>query len=290
LLKHSSGYELSGKKDNFMPALNGLNGMQVLTQGIYSGTVTNTRGKEHVIASITAYDSDNFNGELHCHNNAHFSFAISGGCVEKKKEAYEITPGIITYYSAGELHQVLRIPKQTRRINLEIEGNFFLQNGLSDHDARAAMTKNPDAKFLMVKMCRELLANDNFSEISIQMLLLELISQSKKMADMSRLPAWVKLLYDYLHDHPEENTNLQVLARLTGLHPVTLSRQFSKYFNCTLGEYKRKLKIEKSLALIKSPGLSLTEIAYECGFFDQIHFTRNFKELNGILPRDYRKL
>jgi AraC family transcriptional regulator len=262
--------------------------MQVLTQGIYSGTVTNTRGKDHVIASITAYNSDNFNSELHCHNNAHFSFAIAGGCVEKKKDSYEITPGTITYYSAGEQHQVLKIPTSTKRINLEIEDNFFLENGLSDEQARAAVTKNPDAKFLMVKMCRELLANDNFSETSIQMLLLGLISKSK-ITDERRLPTWVKLLHSYLHDHLDENTSLDELARLTGLHPVTISKQFPRYFSCTFGEYKRKLKIEKSLGLIKSSSMNLTGIAYECGFFDQIHFTRNFKQFNGMLPKEYRK-
>jgi hypothetical protein len=39
---------------------------------------------------------------------------------------------------------------------------------------RTAITQNPDAKFLMVKMYKELMANDNFSTVSIQMLLLKL--------------------------------------------------------------------------------------------------------------------
>jgi AraC family transcriptional regulator len=97
--------------------------------------------------------------------------------VEKKKDSYEIVPGNLTYYSAGEQHQVLKIAKSSHRINIEIFQSFFSQFDISDNLARQAITKNPDAKFLMIKMYHELLENDSFSDVSIQMLLLQLISQ-----------------------------------------------------------------------------------------------------------------
>jgi AraC family transcriptional regulator len=149
--------------------------MQVFKQGKYSGNVIWARGKEGVIACVTAYNEHDFNDSLHCHNNTHFSFALEGGCVEKKKDAYEITPGNITYYSAGEQHQVLKIAKPSRRINIELEESFFNPFQISDGVVRSAIIKNPDAKFLMVKMYKELLANEDFSEASTQMLLLQLI-------------------------------------------------------------------------------------------------------------------
>lgn len=31
---------------------------------------------------------------------------------------------------------------------------------------------------------------------------------------------------------------------ITNLHPVTLSKNFSKYFHCTIEEYKRRIKTE----------------------------------------------
>ena len=57
-----------------------------------------------------------------------------------------------------------------------------------------------------------------------------------------------------------------------------------------LAEYMRKLKTEKALSMIRFPENSLTSIAYACGFFDQSHFTRIFKQLNGILPSKYKNL
>jgi AraC family transcriptional regulator len=52
----------------------------------------------------------------------------------------------------------------------------------------------------------------------------------------------------------------------------------------------RRLKIEKSLYLLKDSSFSLTEIAAECGFSDQSHFIRTFKQLTGFLPNSYKKI
>lgn len=263
--------------------------MQILEKGQYSGKVTGTLSTAGLLASITAYDGDNFNNALHYHDNAHFSFAIEGGCVEKKKEPYEITPGHITYYSAGEQHQVLKVPKPTKRVNLEIENGFFEQFGITDCAARQAVTHNPDAKFLMVKIYHELLTNDLLSEVSIQMLLLQLVAQQKHSRYMAA-PAWVGTVREFLHANSDDTVTLGTLSAISELHPVTISKQFPKYFSCTVGEYKRKLKIEKALSLVKSNPVSLTDVAYECGFFDQSHFIRTFKSLTGILPAHYQKL
>jgi AraC family transcriptional regulator len=76
--------------------------MQILPKGQYSGHITATAGEAGLLANVTVYDRDNFNNARHYHDNAHFSFTLQGGCVEKKKDPYELTAGNITYYSSGE--------------------------------------------------------------------------------------------------------------------------------------------------------------------------------------------
>jgi AraC family transcriptional regulator len=214
---------------------------------------------------------------------------VEGGCVEQKKEAFEIMPGNVTYYSPGEKHRVVKVVKASRRVNLELEQQFFRQFDLQDYEARKAVYRNPDAKFLMIKMYKELLGGDAISTVTIQMTLLQLISQTKAFDKVSRPEHWARRLDEYLRHCPDEHVSLRELAYMANLHPVTLSKKFPQYFNCTIGAYKRKLKIEKSLSLIKSSTLSLTEIALECGFFDQNHFIRTFKSATGFLPLAYRK-
>ncbi|NBA84422.1 helix-turn-helix domain-containing protein [Emticicia sp. CRIBPO] len=264
--------------------------MEVLEKGSYSGNVILSHGNENLLGCITAYTSDNFNGELHYHENAHLSFFLEGGCVEKKKDRYEISPGKVTYYPAGELHQVLLVAKPSRRINLELQPCFFEQAKISGLSLQSLFLNNPDVKFLMVKMYRELLLQDDFSMASLEMLLLDLIFKNEKCKEQNHWPRWAVLVRDCLHDRYNEKITLHELAGVAGVYPVTISKYFPRYFGCTLGEYIRKLRVESALSLIKSSRLSLTEVAFECGFFDQSHFIRAFKEFNGILPAAYKNL
>ncbi|WP_225875451.1 MULTISPECIES: helix-turn-helix domain-containing protein [Chryseobacterium] len=103
-------------------------------------------------------------------------------------------------------------------------------------------------------------------------------------------PNWVSELNNILNDQFSDSLSLDYLSKQLHIHPVHLSRDFSKYFNSGLGEYIRKIKIQKSLKLISQKKLDLTAIAFECGFSDQSHFTRCFKEINGITPSQYRKI
>jgi len=43
------------------------------------------------------------------------------------------------------------------------------------------------------------------------------------------------------------------------------------------------------LAMYSCRHTSLTGIAYECGYYDQSHFIREFKQLTNFTPRDFLK-
>lgn len=48
-------------------------------------------------------------------------------------------------------------------------------------------------------------------------------------------------------------------------------------------------KYLNSLSLLHRPGLSLTDIGYDVGYYDQSHFIREFRSFTGITPKEYRK-
>jgi AraC family transcriptional regulator len=263
--------------------------MQALGKGTYTGDIMTMVGDDDVIASITCYQKSDFNNERHCHDNTNISFVIHGGCKLKKKDTDELLPGRLTFNYAGEYHQVMNVADNSRHVNIEIEQGFYERYLISENSI-SALTKKNDFIFLMLKIYKELVTDDQFSSPSIHLLLFNLLARAEKLANTSALPSWVKKIEELLHDGWNETITLHGMACIIGIHPVTISKYFPRYFSCTLGEYMRKLKIEKSLSLIKSPGNSLTSVAYACGFFDQSHFTRTFKEVTGFLPAQYQKL
>ena len=263
--------------------------MLALNKGVYSGKVSEFSQSDGLIADVTSYFKGDNTDFAHSHENSHISFILEGGNLEKRKNGeFERTPGQVMFFNSGEVHQSITKIFPSRNINLEIEPSFLRDNSITESAINRAITKNPNAKFIMLKVYREISAGDKFSDSSIRMLLLNLIGSAPK--DTSREPAWVKTVSELLNDRWNEKLTLRDLAKATNIHPVTISKYFPKYFSCTLGEYLRKLKIEKSVYLIKATSLSLTEIAYECGFSDQSHFTRTFKKLTGFLPNIYEKL
>ena len=50
-------------------------------------------------------------------------------------------------------------------------------------------------------------------------------------------------------------------------------------------------RLEKAARHLSDPGclhVQLGEVAYRCGFVDQAHFSRRFRDRYGLSPRDYR--
>ena len=103
-------------------------------------------------------------------------------------------------------------------------------------------------------------------------------------------PPWVRCVKDAIHDRWDEKLSLKELSLVAGVHPITISKNIPKYFACSLGDYIRRVKIEKSLCLIKQKHATLTEVAFRSGFADQSHFIRTFKAATGFLPKEFRKL
>jgi AraC family transcriptional regulator len=263
--------------------------MLMLEKGVYLGKVLDLSEADGILAGATSYYPGDGTGVMHYHENSHLSFILRGGGVEKRQSSeFERLPGEIMFFHAGEPHQSVNKLFPARNVYLEIESVFLRDNGVTESAVGASVLKNPNAKFIMLKVYKELLAADDFSGATIKMLLLNLIRAASETEKDE--PRWVGVIYELMNDRWNEPLSLKDLSRAAGVHPVTVSKFFPKYFSCTFGEYMRRLKIEKSLRMIKNSPRSLTEIAYECGFYDQSHFTRTFKHLTGFLPNSYARL
>jgi len=114
----------------------------------------------------------------------------------------------------------------------------------------------------------------------------------KDQQHKKKTPAWVQDLRAIIQDQIDAQFafDLKKISGDLNLNPSYLSREFSKYFDdLNFGEYIRKQRIDKAIALIENSSYSLTEIAYLTGFSDQSHFTRIFKKHTGKNPSSFKK-
>ncbi|MFC5410338.1 helix-turn-helix transcriptional regulator [Larkinella bovis] len=236
----------------------------------------------------TAYPANERTAAMHYHPEAHISFVLQGGNVERRKATQlERGPGSVTFYHAGEAHQTIQKRFPAQHINLEIAGTLLKQYQLSEDVLGQGILKNPNVALTMIRLYKECIINDNFLAPSVGMLLVAL-TPDKVLKTVK--PRWVERIEELLQDSWNQPLTLQDLALETGIHPVTISKYFPRYFHCTLGEYIRTLRVSKALQLMRTSTLSLTEIAYLCGFADQSHFSRTFQQLTGFTPKRYQHL
>lgn len=264
--------------------------MFALSKGKSTGKIVNSLNDGEVFISTAHYPVEECNQGLHYHENPHVCFLLQGEDIERRGNlSYRRKTGDVYFYYAGEKHASIARKCLSKNINIEFGKNFLEKYEVSESQIARAVKDNSDAKFLILKIQREMLINDASSRPAIQTLLLELLACEKNSLNKS-IPEWVKITSDLLNDKWNEPVTLEELSMATGKYPTTISKHFRKYFSCTLGEYLRKLKIEKSLPLIKNSQMSLTEIAFYCGFADQSHFIRNFKQMTGFLPKEFRNI
>jgi AraC-like DNA-binding protein len=77
--------------------------------------------------------------------------------------------------------------------------------------------------------------------------------------------------------------NCQVSAR-------QLERGFQRVVDTSPKLFARILRFEKTQRrLMFDPDVDLTELAHECGYFDQAHFIKEFRAFTGKTPKQYAR-
>ena len=264
--------------------------MYELQKEIYLGNTKKIFNNSKGIAVVeTEYQNKVYEG-WHSHNNAHITLFLKGGTTEKRKNSSaNLGPGSLLFYHSDELHLNHETLFPSKNINIEIEESLLKELQINEAIIEKSIQNTSLAKFLILKIFKESLVGDSYSSDTITMLFAQLYNNSH-LERFEKSPFWVKSLNELLNDCWNENPNLQDLAQVLQLNPITISKHFPRYFGCTLGEYMRRIKINRSLSLIQSNQNSLTEISFECGFSDQSHFIRTFKNQTGFLPKQFQKL
>ena len=81
--------------------------------------------------------------------------------------------------------------------------------------------------------------------------------------------------------------NIENVASRYGITSRYLQKLFLQYTGLTPKLYSKINRFQNSLRLVTKRDGSLTSIAYNCGYFDQSHFIREFKSFTGFTPSGY---
>ncbi len=103
---------------------------------------------------------------------------------------------------------------------------------------------------------------------------------------MGREPQAVARARDYLMSNALRRVPLEILATVSGLSKFHLLRVFKAQTGLTPWQFQTQYRIDLARRLL-SAGEPVSHVAAACGFVDQSHMTRRFRQYVGITPAAY---
>jgi AraC-like DNA-binding protein len=101
--------------------------------------------------------------------------------------------------------------------------------------------------------------------------------------DLKLIQSAAKLLH-----HTKGEYRVAELADYCQVSVRQLERGFRKVIGTSPKVFARTLRFERAQRrLMFHPDAELTDLAYECGYFDQAHFIKDFKAFAGKTPSEY---
>jgi AraC-like DNA-binding protein len=101
-------------------------------------------------------------------------------------------------------------------------------------------------------------------------------------------PGAMRRVRECVEVHLGESIDLSMLAGVAGLSVHHFARQFKQSAGVTPHVYLTQKRVERAQEMLVQTDLSLAEIAFAVGFFDQGHLARHFRHMLGTTPREFR--
>jgi AraC family transcriptional regulator len=142
------------------------------------------------------------------------------------------------------------------------------------------------------RLATEVWARDDAAPLAVEGLGLELVATvSRRSAAVRRRrrPGWLDAAEDLLEESGCRQMRLSEVAAAVGVHPAHLARVFREHHGVSVGEYVRRLRLDRAAARLRTTDVGLAALAAEAGFADQSHFTRAFRGRTGLTPGRYRE-
>ena len=119
--------------------------------------------------------------------------------------------------------------------------------------------------------------------------MLRIYAQEKDDSARDRYISAISPALDYVHEHYMQDFPQETLAALCYLSPTHFRRLFKEQIGTTPLDFLHQTRILKSCTLLRSSGLSVTEIAGRVGYNSVSSYNRHFARAMGCSPMEWRR-
>ncbi|MGT2932858.1 YSIRK-targeted surface antigen transcriptional regulator [Streptococcus catagoni] len=111
---------------------------------------------------------------------------------------------------------------------------------------------------------------------------------TQKISGVNKHSYTVSRILHYIQENISKRLLIRTIAREVNFSESNIRKLFKKEMKCSIQQYIRQQKIEQAKLLLRH-GISVTEVSINLGYSDAAHFSKTFKTIVGISPKQYQQ-
>ncbi len=240
----------------------------------------------------------------HFHTNLEIMRILKGNAtIRLNDRTHNVTKGDVLFVNSGVVHSAM--PTECSYECLVFDPHFIAINSefeefvshIINHDIFIKeFSQNTEINSIITNLFESLKRNSNKFTVTglLYTLFGEIINRSFFEEKLHTENENAKNLYklkkvlNYIRKFYSKQITLNDMAKIANVSPKYFCSFFKAMTSKTPVEYLNNYRIEKAAAKLLSSDMSITEIAYSCGFNDLSYFIKVFKASKGISPKKFR--
>ena len=171
-------------------------------------------------------------------------------------------------------------------------GQIYIRGDFNQYFSLSSPTIVPDnAEKEALRLSKMIYQNRHIDREYVSILIQALIHFLLRNIEVEdKIFAATRNIAEYISTHFYDcNINLNDLLKNSGYAEDYIRAQFKKNIGKTPTEFLTEIRITHACHLIDiyKKHISLSDIAERCGYTDYVYFSRRFKHVTGICPRQY---
>lgn len=107
--------------------------------------------------------------------------------------------------------------------------------------------------------------------------------------DDKNLNTYLRKAIEYVEEHYSTEVTINEVANHLSISQSYLGKLFKTEINTTFVEFVTRIRIYKSVELLKNKNMPIYEIAERVGYKDYRYYSMIFKKMMGLTPKEYQK-
>lgn len=195
--------------------------------------------------------------------------------------------------------EVIQFPRSVFPADMDNIQEFTVISELLQRSRRGVKFTNPPSLERICRMMRHLDSLQGVKRVATLFRILEVLGCSSDYQLLTKGNYSMNIVgsndddpvnrvYKYLHENFREQIVLEDIASKLGFNTSALCRHYKRRVQKSIFESLQEIRIGFACKLLKNSSLSITQIAFECGYKNIANFNRQFRAIMKLTPSQYK--